>query len=153
MEKIVHFKNLEKSLLTQRYSILYTVGITKGSWFHVYNYQTYEKSWYPRCYCSIEKILMIQKPNSDQTWSKCSFSHLDFLTLANFIWTFCILGKIASIASKNFAKICIWHQDFDRCPSGFWNTKHLFHVCSDHTNHCIYQIFCVYPFAMFLVET
>ena len=30
-EKIVHFKNLGKSLLTQRYSILYIVGITKES--------------------------------------------------------------------------------------------------------------------------
>ena len=39
-EKIVHFNNLGKSLLTQRYSILYIVGITKESWFHVYNYQT-----------------------------------------------------------------------------------------------------------------
>ena len=30
-EKIVHFKNLGKSLLTQGYSILYIVGITKES--------------------------------------------------------------------------------------------------------------------------
>ena len=57
-EKIVHFKNLAKSWFSQRYSILYIVGITQASWFHVYNYQT--NVWYRDIHADIEKIIMIQ---------------------------------------------------------------------------------------------
>ena len=56
-----------------------------------------------------------------------------FFGLVNFILTFCIFGKIAS---ERFAKFCICHLNFDRCQSGFWNTEHLFHVCSKwHCSH------------------
>ena len=68
-EKIVHIKSLGKSLLIQRHSTLYIVGITKGSWFHAYNYHT--NIWYRDIHaviCSIEKITMLQSHTNHRTY-------------------------------------------------------------------------------------